>query len=161
MRLSLVAWRTTPDPTTWTAPGPPRGQERRYTPRWQQWVRTPTGKGRTPRCTDRTSWWGSKPPQVRTRPLGWVPDPSGGVRATLSRVPGFWDKEYPGLNQGQVGVRGQHVSGPYHVHFRSPLRRRPNAATWHIARDVSQWTEPDVRPLGRAALHLLRRRHAA
>jgi hypothetical protein len=35
IRLSLVAWRTTPDPTTWTAPGPPRGQERQYTPRWR------------------------------------------------------------------------------------------------------------------------------
>jgi hypothetical protein len=42
------------------------------------------------------------------------------------------------------------VSGPYHVHFRSPLKRRPDAATWHIARDVSQRAEPDVRPLGRA-----------
>jgi hypothetical protein len=27
MRLSLVAWRTTHDPTTRTAPGPPRGRE--------------------------------------------------------------------------------------------------------------------------------------
>jgi hypothetical protein len=25
MRLSLVAWRTVPAPTTWMAPGPPRG----------------------------------------------------------------------------------------------------------------------------------------
>jgi hypothetical protein len=41
------------------------------------------------------------------------------------------------------------MSGSYHVHFRSPLRRRPDAATWHIARDVSQRAEPDVRPLGR------------
>jgi hypothetical protein len=37
------------------------------------------------------------------------------------------------------------------VCFHSPLRRRPDAATWTIARDVSEWTEPDVRPLGRAA----------
>ena len=28
MRLSLVVWQTTPDPTTRTAPGPPRGQRR-------------------------------------------------------------------------------------------------------------------------------------
>jgi hypothetical protein len=34
------------------------------------------------------------------------------------------------------------------VRFRSPLRRRPDAATWPIARDVSQRVEPDVRPLG-------------
>jgi hypothetical protein len=34
------------------------------------------------------------------------------------------------------------------VRFRSPLRRRSNAATRPIARDVSQRAEPDVRPLG-------------
>jgi hypothetical protein len=36
------------------------------------------------------------------------------------------------------------------VRFRSPLRRRPDAATWPIAHDVSQRAEPDVRPLGHA-----------
>jgi hypothetical protein len=36
------------------------------------------------------------------------------------------------------------------VRLRSPLRRRPAAATWLIARDVSQRAEPDVRPLSRA-----------
>jgi hypothetical protein len=36
------------------------------------------------------------------------------------------------------------------VRLRSPLRRRPNAATWLVARDVSQRAEPDIRPLGRA-----------
>jgi hypothetical protein len=36
----------------------------------------------------------------------------------------------------------------YPVRFHSPLRRRPDAATWTAARDVSQRTEPDVRPLG-------------
>jgi hypothetical protein len=41
------------------------------------------------------------------------------------------------------------VSGPYPACIRSPLRRRPNAATWLVARDVSQRAEPDVRPLGR------------
>jgi hypothetical protein len=34
--------------------------------------------------------------------------------------------------------------------MRSPLRRRPNAAAWLVARDISQRTEPDVRPLDRA-----------
>jgi hypothetical protein len=43
------------------------------------------------------------------------------------------------------------VSGPYRICFCSPLRRSPDAATWHGARDVSQWAEPDVRPLGRMA----------
>jgi hypothetical protein len=36
------------------------------------------------------------------------------------------------------------------VRLRSPLRRRPAAATWLVARDISQRAEPDVRPLGRA-----------
>jgi hypothetical protein len=35
------------------------------------------------------------------------------------------------------------------VRFRSPLRRRPDAATWPSSRDVSQRAEPDVRSLGR------------
>jgi hypothetical protein len=33
------------------------------------------------------------------------------------------------------------------VRLRSPLRRRPDAATWLVAHDVSQQAEPDVRPL--------------
>jgi hypothetical protein len=37
------------------------------------------------------------------------------------------------------------------VCFHSLLKRRPDAATWTIARDVSQRAEPDVRPLGRAS----------
>jgi hypothetical protein len=43
------------------------------------------------------------------------------------------------------------VFGPYRISFSSPLRRSPDAATWHGARDVSQRAEPDLRPLGRAA----------
>jgi hypothetical protein len=43
------------------------------------------------------------------------------------------------------------VSEPYRVRFCSSLRRRPDAATWLTARDVSQRAEPDVKPLGRAA----------
>jgi hypothetical protein len=35
------------------------------------------------------------------------------------------------------------------VRLRSPLRRRPDVATWLVARDISQRAEPDVRPLGR------------
>jgi hypothetical protein len=42
------------------------------------------------------------------------------------------------------------MSRLYLVRLRSPLRRRPNAATWLAARDVSQRVEPNVRPLGRA-----------
>jgi hypothetical protein len=43
------------------------------------------------------------------------------------------------------------VSGPYRIRFCSPLRRKPDAAMWPTARDVSQRAEPDVRPLGRTA----------
>jgi hypothetical protein len=39
----------------------------------------------------------------------------------------------------------------YPVRFHFLLTRRPDAATWTIARDVSQRAEPGVRPLGRAA----------
>jgi hypothetical protein len=42
------------------------------------------------------------------------------------------------------------MSGPYRERSHSSLRRRPNAAAWPTACDVSQWAEPDVRPLGRA-----------
>jgi hypothetical protein len=38
---------------------------------------------------------------------------------------------------------------PYPVHLRSPLKWRPDAATWLVARDISQRAEPDVKPLGR------------
>jgi hypothetical protein len=40
------------------------------------------------------------------------------------------------------------VSGPYHIRFCSPPRRRPDAAVWPTARDVSQRAEPDVGPQG-------------
>jgi hypothetical protein len=40
------------------------------------------------------------------------------------------------------------VSGSYRICFCSPLRRDPDTVTWHGALDVSQRTEPDVRPLG-------------
>jgi hypothetical protein len=136
-----------------------------------------TGEDNIPqdRHVSGSPWESVGPLHMRTGPPSRVhdlreyrPDPRDGSRTslckvwtTLSRVPGFWDKEYPGLNQGQAGVRSRHVSGPYHVHFCSPLRRRPDAVTWPTAYDVSQRAEPDVRPLGRAALHLLRIRRAA
>jgi hypothetical protein len=110
-------------------------------------------------------WESVGPLYVRTGPPGKVqnlhgraPDPWDGsrtplcgVRATHSEVTGFRDKGYLGLNQGQAAVRSRHVSRPYRVRFCSPLRRKPDAATWPTARDISQWAEPDVRPLGRVA----------
>jgi hypothetical protein len=83
MRLSLVTWQTAPDPTTWAAPGPPRGQRRRYTPRCQQSVRTPTGKCRTPGYTDRTSGQGPEPPQVQNRTPRTSPGPLRGGDSRL------------------------------------------------------------------------------
>jgi hypothetical protein len=38
------------------------------------------------------------------------------------------------------------------MRYCSPPRRRPDAATWPTARDVSQRVEPDVMPLGYVAL---------
>jgi hypothetical protein len=110
-------------------------------------------------------WEGARPLHTQTGPPGKVkdlhgrePDPCDGsrtplcgVQATHNRVPGFWDEEYPGLNQGQAGVRSRHVFGPYRVRFCSPPRWKPDAATWPTARDVSRRAEPDVSPLGRAA----------
>jgi hypothetical protein len=123
-------------------------------------------------CTLRGITSGPRPPcggvgplYIQTGPPGKVqdlhgrkPDPWDGIRTPLcgdraahNRVPGFWDREYPGLNQGQAGVRSRHLSGSYRIRFCSPPRRRPDAAAWPTARDVSQWAEPDVRPLGYAA----------
>jgi hypothetical protein len=65
------------------------------------------------------------------KPDPWVGfrTPLRGVRATHGRVPKFWDKEYPGLNQGQAVVRSRYVSGPYCIRLCSPLRQSPDAAT--------------------------------
>jgi hypothetical protein len=64
-------------------------------------------------------WESTGPLYMQTGPLGKVqdlhgcrPDPSDvvrtplrGVRATHDGVPGFWDKEYLGLDKDQEGVR--------------------------------------------------------
>jgi hypothetical protein len=81
-RLFLVAWQTTPDPTTRTAPGPLGGQKRRYAPRHQQWVRTlmgsvgllyvwtgPPGKVQNLHGCARTPRTGPGPPCAGSRPL--------------------------------------------------------------------------------------------
>jgi hypothetical protein len=73
--------------------------------------------------------------------------PLSEVRATHGKIPGRripWPKSRAYRGPAQTLVRVLPVC------FRSPLRRGPDAATWPIARDVSQQAEPDVRPLGHA-----------
>jgi hypothetical protein len=69
-------------------------------------------------------------------PLDGVHIPSNKVRAiTRSR-----DRGYPGISKGSVLTRVR----PYPVRSRSPLRRRPAAAAWLVARDISHQAEPDI-----------------
>jgi hypothetical protein len=111
-----------------------------YSPGLRGWPRTSTCANRTPRM-------GSGPLCVGSRPL------TAGSRD--SRI------EYTqGLDKAQAGVRCRHVSGPYRIHFCSPSRRRPDAATWPTTRDVSQRTEPGVSLWATPPLHLLRIRRA-
>jgi hypothetical protein len=55
------------------------------------------------------------------------------------------DRGDPGISKGPVLTRVR----PYPVRLHSPLRRRPAAAAWLVAHDISQRAEPDVRSLGR------------
>jgi hypothetical protein len=89
----------------------------------QVWSRTPT-------CTDRTPGMRSEPPY--------------GVRAAHSRVPRFQDRTRPGFNQGLGGgpVSTRVRTCPHTLLFPAPLRQRPDAATWHTTRGISQWAEP-------------------
>jgi hypothetical protein len=74
-----------------------------------------------------------------TGPLGGIQIPPSKVRATTRSQ----DRGYPDMSKDPVLT---HVR-PYPVRLRSPLRRRPAAAAWLVARDISQQAEPDVRPL--------------
>jgi hypothetical protein len=90
-------------------------------------------RSRTSTNTNRTPRMGSEPLYVGSGPL------TAGSR-------GSGRENTQALIKGQAGVRSRHVSGPYHIRFCSPPRRRPDAAAWPTTRDVSQWVEPDVRP---------------
>jgi hypothetical protein len=116
----------------------------------------PMEKCRTPVYTVRASKFGPGPPRVRTGPLEWIRTSLYRVRAAHSGVPGSQDRTYPGP---QAGVRCRHVSGPglvgsgpNHIHSCSLPRQRSDAATWRIARGVSQRAEPGMKPLGYARL---------
>jgi hypothetical protein len=75
--------------------------------------------------------------------------PTGGPKVLGQYIPGPWT----GPRQGSSidTCPGPVWCEPVRVHFCSAPRRRPDAATWPTARDVSQWVEPDVRPPGYAA----------
>jgi hypothetical protein len=98
-------------------------------------------------------------PLVRSRiatsmpgPLGRAPGhPWAGSGPLVVRSQGSGAKGTQVLVKVRHRVWSRHVSGPYRVRFRSSLRRRPDAAMWPTARDVSQRAEPDVRHLGHAA----------
>jgi hypothetical protein len=104
---------TAPDPTTWAGPEPPRVQRKWYTPRPQQWVRTPMGECRTPRIQ-------SGPPRLVQDLHVCKPDPWNGIRTPLrmGSGPPTMGSQGPrtehtqALNRTQAGVRCRHVSGP-------------------------------------------------
>jgi hypothetical protein len=105
----------------------------------------------------------SGPPSLVQDPHVYRPDPWNGIRTPPPRM----GSEPPtvgsqvsrtehaqALIRAQVGVRCRHVSGPVCIHFCSPLRRRPDAATWHNTRGISQWAEPGMMPLGYVRLRI-------
>jgi hypothetical protein len=122
-----------------------------------------TGGSRATTCPEKVIY--SKSSTVSPEPHGRVPDPSiyspdlqGWYRTSTcaSRTPGMGSgpptmgsqgprtEHTQALNRTQAGVRCRHVSGPSLVGSRpvriyscSPLRWRPDAATWHTARDLS------------------------
>jgi hypothetical protein len=110
---------------------------------------------------DAISWTG--PPQGSAGPLYAQPRPPNTVRDFQVSMPGPLDGVRIPPYKVQAthnGIPGQRISWPkqgsgtdtclgFILCLRSPLGRRPDAATLVVARDVSQRAEPDVRPLGR------------
>jgi hypothetical protein len=99
---------------------------------------------------------------VQARPLEWDPDPPhmGSGPPTMGSQ-GLRTEHTQALNMTQAEVRRRHVSGPSLVgsgpvciYSCSPLRRRPDAATWHTARGLSQRAEPSMTPLDHARLRI-------
>jgi hypothetical protein len=71
-----------------------------------------------------------------------MPDPSGRPQAPSSKVRALArsrDGEDPGLSKGPELTRVQAL--------RSPLRQKPAAAAWLVARDISQRIGPGARPI--------------
>jgi hypothetical protein len=104
----------------------------------------------------------SGPPSLVQDPHVYGPDPWNGIRTPprMGSGPptvgsqGSRTEHTRALIRAQVGVRCRHVSGPIRIHSCSPLRRRPDAATWHTTRGISQQAEPSMMPLGYTRLRI-------
>jgi hypothetical protein len=91
VQLSLAAWWTAPDSTTWAVPRTPRDQKRWYTLGCHQWVQTSTREHWTPVHSTRTSEYGSRLPSKQAGPLGWGPNPYEWGPDHLQQGPGTRD----------------------------------------------------------------------
>jgi hypothetical protein len=77
------------------------------------------------------------PHRCKSDPSNGVQTPPCGVRAAHGRVPGFWDRECPGLNQDQAGVRSRtcpdlivYASAPRCCHVAWCTWRKPTGRAW-------------------------------
>jgi hypothetical protein len=117
----------------------------------------PQGWSWTPGYTVRTSEVGPGPPLVRAGPLEWDLNPP----SHMGSGPPTGGSQGPRTEHTRAVNRTQAAGvdtcpdlawcGPIRMRYCSLPRRRTNVAMWPTARDVSQWAEPDVRPLGYAA----------
>jgi hypothetical protein len=99
-------------------------------------TRTPTGTTWTPRTGPRPLCVGSGSPTAGSRDSG-----TENTQALLK----VWQ------GSGVDMCPGSAWCGPVRICYCSPPRRRPDAATWPTACDISQRAEPDVRPPSCAA----------
>jgi hypothetical protein len=104
------------------------------------WIHRPDLQARP-----RTSTGTNQTPRTGPGPLGGGGGP--GHSQTGSRD--------PGRGSTRTLIKPRRGSGadtcPGHAVYGSPHRRRPDAATWPTVRELSQWAEPNVRPLGHTA----------
>jgi hypothetical protein len=123
----------------WTAQGAPHGEKRGSIPGCTCWTGPPRGSAGPLYTQPRPPIMVRDSQVSMSGPLDEVQIPSSKERATTRSR----DRGYPGISKGPVLTRVR----PYPVCLRSLLRRRPTAAAWLVARDISRWAEPDVRPL--------------
>jgi hypothetical protein len=115
----------------------------------QGWSRTPEYTVRAPRLVPDLHvckldpWNGSRPPRLGSGP------PAEGSQGP--RTGHTWTLNRTRAGSGADTCPDPVWCEPLHIRFCSPPKRRPDAATWPTARDVSQRVVPDVRPPGYAA----------